>query len=113
MLADKIFDEVKDYFKSNKYKNHEDENDNLFYLLCYIFLNKSLDFTTYKTDYFKRSFRSALQRLSNEKDISPLEAKFVLGLNELKNEKIFVSISLNVYYYMNKNHKKLPISFLS
>ena len=95
MLSDKILSKIKDYFKSNnyqKYRNNEDENDNLFYLLCYIFFNKNFDFTTYSTDNFKRSLKSALKRLSNEEGILPHESQFVSGLIKLKNEKLFVSI---------------------
>ena len=95
MLSDKILSNTKDYLKTNryqKYRNNEDENDNLFYLLCYIFFNKNFDFTIYSTDYFKRSFKTALRQLNNEENILSHEALFVSGLIKLKNEKLFVSI---------------------
>ena len=95
MLTDKILSNTKDYLKTNKYqkyRNNEDENDNLYYLLCYIFFKKNFDFTTYSTDFFKRSLKSALKQLSNEEGILPHEAQFVSGLIRLKNEKLFVSI---------------------
>ena len=104
MLSDKILSNTKDYLKTNryqKYRNNEDENDNLFYLLCYIFFKKNFDFTTYSTDYFKRSLKSALKQLSNEEGILSHEARFVSGLIKLKNEKLFVSIF--VYHNRGKS----------
>src|ERR1043166_2983324 len=99
MLSDKILSNTKDYFKTNtyrKYRNNEDENDNLYYLLCYIFFDKNFDFTTYSTDYFKRSLKSALKQLSNEEGILSHEARFVSSLIKLKNEKLFVSIFFSI-----------------
>src|ERR1043165_3233849 len=60
------------------------------------FFNKNFDFTTYSTDYFKRSLKSALKQLSNEEGILPHEAQFVSGLIKLKNEKLFVSIFFSI-----------------